>query len=126
MGGGGDGGGGAPRAELEARLAEVKTLALKDATAGRREFFVTPPAALCGGLRGLLVDDRDTPLLYLLMNVCVFVLPAAVALFCLPASHALGGVYLAATIALFFQRFILALHYSEHRGLSATPPWGEH
>jgi len=52
MGGGGDGGGGAPRAELEARLAEVKTLALKDATAGRREFFVTPPAALV----------RDAPL----------------------------------------------------------------
>jgi len=73
-------------------------------------------------LRGLLVDDRDTPLLYLLMNVCVFVLPAAVALFCLPASHALGGVYLAATIALFFQRFILALHYSEHRGLFRNTP----
>jgi hypothetical protein len=46
MGGGGDGGGAPHRAGLEARLSEVKTLALKDATAKRREFFITPPAAL--------------------------------------------------------------------------------
>ena len=89
----------------------------------------------------MLNDARDEPCLLLLLNVAspqppraslasaplggaatpplqvCLVVPAAAALFAAPPSHALGFLYLAATYALFLQRFMLTLHFTEHRRL---------
>ena len=66
----------------------------------------------------LLQDERDLPILYLFVNVAATVLPAAIVLFCMPAySSLLGPVYLVCTEVLFLERFLLALHYSQHRKL---------
>ncbi|KAK9820238.1 hypothetical protein WJX72_007814 [[Myrmecia] bisecta] len=45
------------------------------------------------------------------------IIPAAVALFCARPSSILGALYLALNYGLFLQRFLLALHFSEHRRL---------
>ena len=97
--------------------------ALSDASARRREFAFCPPACLRPALRNMLADTRDEPLLYLLVNVLLTTVPAAVAVFWLcakvstPWGHCLGAVYLAANYVTFLQRFLLGLHCSAHRPL---------
>eukprot|EP00898_Chlorokybus_atmophyticus_P001272 jgi/Chlat1/2145/Chrsp17S02722 len=63
--------------------------------------------------------SNSTPpqvMLHLLLNICLVTVSSALALyFLLPASHVLGAAHLSATLGLFLQRFILWLHYSEHR-----------
>ena len=91
-----------------------------DQEAVRREFYFQTPACLQARLQPLLHDQRDLPILHLFLNVLVTVLPAAVSLFALPAwSKVLGPVYLVTTYDLFLERFLLALHYSQHRKLFA-------
>ena len=98
-----------------------------DLTAVRHEFYFQLPSCLQASLQPLLQDERDLPILYLFFNVSATVLPAAVALFALPAwSSFLGPLYFAVTYALYLERFLLALHYSQHRklfksGSSACP-----
>ena len=88
-----------------------------DLSAQRHEALFTPPAALAERLTSLLADPRDAPLLFALLNVAALVPPAAVALLLAPPSHALGASYFAFVYALFAQRFLLALHFSQHRRL---------
>lgn len=89
-----------------------------DLSAARNEFLFCMPKHVESWCLPLLQDKRDLPILYLFFNVTVTVLPAALALYCLPAwSHILGPAYLAATDVLFLERFLLALHYSQHRQL---------
>jgi hypothetical protein len=96
----------------------VRRAVARDQAAARREFLLAPPPWLARRLLPLLADPRDAPILFLFINVATMVLPAAAALFrWAPTSHAWGAAYLAATYALFLQRFMLALHYSEHRKL---------
>lgn len=90
--------------------------ATRDLLADRHEYVFKPPGA--GPLTSLLSDPRDAPILYLFINVATLSVPCAAALFVwAPTSHAWGAAYFAATYALFLQRFMLALHYSEHRRL---------
>lgn len=89
-----------------------------DLSAQRNEFLFVMPRHLENWCLPLLQDKRDLPVLCLFFNVAVTVLPAALAVYCLPAwSHILGPAYLAATDVLFLERFLLALHYSQHRKL---------
>ena len=60
-------------------------------------------------------DERDLPMLYLLYNITTTVPLGAFVVFVLPPSHVVGLLYFATTYVLFLQRFILALHFSEHR-----------
>ena len=89
-----------------------------DLSAQRNEFHFKLPKWLEHLCLPLLQDKRDLPILYLFFNVAVTVLPAAVALYFLPAwSSVLGPVYLVAIDVFFLERFLLALHYSQHRQL---------
>lgn len=90
-----------------------------DLTAPRREWHITPPARVTAWLLTVLVDPRDLPIAYLFVNVFALVVPAAVIVL-YAQSHVLGGVYMVATVALFYERFILALHFSAHRRLTRS------
>ena len=93
----------------------------EDLSGQRNEFLFKLPKGLEKLCLPLLQDERDLPILYLFFDVAVVVLPATLALYCLPAwSSILGPAYLAATDLLFLERFLLALHYSQHRQLFRT------
>ncbi len=96
----------------------IKAAAAADIAAPRGEFLFKPPSALVAALCGLLQDKRDAPILYLLFNICCTTIPAAAWLFWLrPTSNLPGLVYMVANYVLFLQRFMLMLHFSEHRRL---------
>lgn len=89
-----------------------------DQFAVRREYLFHPPLPR---LLNVLRDPRDAPILYLFINVATVTLPLAAALYLFrPASHVCGALYFATNFMLFLQRFMLALHYSEHRRLFKT------
>lgn len=98
--------------------ARARELAQQDEAARRREFLFALPLALTRNLRRALNDPRDEPCLLLLLNICATVVPAATLLHALRLqSHLLGAAYLVANYVLFLQRFLLALHFTEHRPL---------
>ena len=105
---------GADRDEQNSVLAAANA----DLTAVRHEFYFQLPNCLQARLQPLLQDERDLPILYLFFNVSATVLPAALATFALPAwSKVFGPLYFAVTYTLYLERFLLALHYSQHRKL---------
>ena len=98
--------------------ARIRAAVAADARAARGEFLFRPPPPLDGALRALLADPRDAPILYLALNILCTTVPAALALLWLrPASNLPGLAYLVANYALYLQRFMLMLHFSEHRRL---------
>lgn len=107
--------------------------AAADAAAPRAEFLFAPPAALHKPLAALLEDSRDLPVLFLYLNVALTTAPAALALFCAfppatrPLPHWLGAAYLIVNYALYLARFMLSLHYSQHRRLfrKGELTWGQ-
>ena len=101
-----------------AKQARAIQAANADLTAARNEFYFRLPGWLEARLRPLLQDQRDLPILYLFFNVSVTVLPAGLSLFACPAwAKLLGPLYLACSYVLFLERYLLALHYSQHRRL---------
>ncbi|KXZ50920.1 hypothetical protein GPECTOR_14g167 [Gonium pectorale] len=68
-------------------------------------------------LSSLLHDPRDEPVLHLLFNQLLLVVPAALLLFLYCRSHWVGATYMLLNYVLFLQRFMLTLHYTEHRVL---------
>lgn len=95
--------------------------AQKDLEATRREYYFELPPLLAARLQPGLQDQRDAAILLLFWNVSVTALPASIAVFLLPAwSHLLGPAYLLCSYVLFLERYLLALHYSEHRKLFKT------
>lgn len=89
-----------------------------DLHADRHEFYFRLPYWLEVILKPLLQDERDLPILYLFYDVLVTVLPAVLALFACPAKASLlGPVYLGGSYVLYLERYLLALHYSQHRRL---------
>ncbi|EFJ49187.1 hypothetical protein VOLCADRAFT_120780 [Volvox carteri f. nagariensis] len=65
----------------------------------------------------MLLDPRDEPIVHLLCNQLQLVIPSVVLLFAFNRSHWLGMLYLAFNYGLFLQRFMLTLHFTEHRSL---------
>jgi hypothetical protein len=105
-------------ASAQLRTLSGAPLANADLCAARREWHVSPPRWATPTLLSCLEDERDAPLLYALLNVALAVPPAAAALlFLAPRSHLCGALYVAAVYALFVQRFMLALHFSQHRNI---------
>lgn len=94
----------------------------RDATAARQEYLFAPPAAIRKRITSCLSDPRDAPIAFLFLNVALLTLPGAALVFW-SAAHTVGATYLLLNYAAFLQRFMLALHYSEHRRLFAG---GEH
>lgn len=103
--------------------ARLRAAAAADAAAPRADFLWAPPCWLHKPLSSLLEDPRDLPILFLLLNVLLTTVPAAAALFALfppaarPLPHWLGAAYLAASFGAYLARFMLSLHYSQHRRL---------
>ena len=95
--------------------------AKNDLEAERREYYFKLPSLLSARLQPWLQDQRDRPILLLFWNISVTILPASIAVFLLPAwSYLLGPAYLLCSYVLFLERYLLALHYSEHRKLFKT------
>lgn len=91
------------------------TLQDQDTTATRNEFlFHAPPCA-----SAILKDQRDEPVLSLLFNLALFLL-CGVPLVCHMQRHIIGALYFVALFTLFFERFVLALHFSTHRRIARS------
>lgn len=104
---------------------QVRKAAMRDDIALRGEYLFAPPAAVARLLTPLLTDQRDLPILYLYLNIALLVVPSAAAIHLLGCtSHLAGAAYFIGTYVLFLQRFMLALHYSEHRRLFRTGEQG--
>jgi hypothetical protein len=82
---------------------------ISDQDAPRNEYLFPSPAAF------LVKETRDFPMGHLQFNITVTVIPCAIALFTCNVPAWLGLLYDVALVAIFFQRFVLCLHYSEHR-----------
>lgn len=97
----------------------------EDLTATRREYLVAPPAFIRTMLLSIMNDKADLPLVYLLLNILCTVPLGAYGIFSLPTipygeegwwiKPALGAAYTGFVLATFLQRFVLMLHFSEHR-----------
>lgn len=117
------------------RNEELRALAERDVAAKRRECPFTPPwcpRGLSLWMEAGLADTRDRVMAELLTCICTVTLPLAACVFAMDTlhvmgnsrrgvmlMHAIGMAYLVFNEATFLQRFVLTLHYSEHRGLWA-------
>ena len=133
----------APEGTKSHHVAAVK-LALQDINARRNEYWFPVPS----GLTCLLEEERDLPMLATFSNITLLVGGSAVALFTfsepvrphpahlaappLPAAlkvfsqgtaaaHFFGVLYVVWAWVFWGARFILGLHYAEHRRLFCTP-----
>ncbi|KAK9827031.1 hypothetical protein WJX74_004078 [Apatococcus lobatus] len=94
-------------------LQRALTSADRDLSSERAEFVFRLPAVVSRQLSALLKDARDEPLAICLANICSF-LPLTLCTCCI-SSHWLGAAHFTVLYALYLQRFMLALHYSQHR-----------
>eukprot|EP00123_Amoebidium_parasiticum_P009243 comp19356_c0_seq1/m.22297 comp19356_c0_seq1/g.22297 ORF comp19356_c0_seq1/g.22297 comp19356_c0_seq1/m.22297 type:complete len:387 (-) comp19356_c0_seq1:61-1221(-) len=94
-----------------------------DLTATRREYLFKPPQFLDSFFLSLLRDPRDLPMIYLLFNITVIVIPGVIACYLLsPPWYVMIGFSFAYWFT-FVQRFILCLHFSEHRRIFKDNVW---
>lgn len=100
-------------------------LARRDLRGPRREYLFRMPGFVARPLSTMLADTRDEPIVHLLCNQLLLVVPAAVLLFLYCHSHIVGALYFALNYALFLQRFMLTLHVTEHRKLFKAGTAGE-
>jgi len=107
----------APEGTKSHHVAAVK-LALQDINARRNEYWFPVPS----GLTCLLEEERDLPMLATFSNITLLVGGSAVALFTFSepgtaAAHFFGVLYVVWAWVFWGARFILGLHYAEHRRL---------
>lgn len=92
--------------------------ALKDKTAKRKECVFELPNFLSSHLLPLLCNQKDRYILYLYINIICITIPSALLLFFFaPNSNLFGSLYVITNYVVFLQRFMLALHYSQHKRL---------
>ncbi len=107
------------RSQLEEHGADqLIKLATTDLKAQKRNEFLFefPISFIQKKIVPLLQNSQDLPIVYLFSNICMLTLPAALAIYTFaPTSNFAGGVYFVINYVLFLQRFMLGLHYSEHR-----------
>ncbi|GLI64976.1 hypothetical protein VaNZ11_008384 [Volvox africanus] len=96
---------------------QAEKLAQKDLDSARAEYLFKLPDPFIKPLCGMLTDVRDEPILHLICNQLILVVPSVFILFLYYQSHLLGLVYLALNYGLFLQRYMLTLHSTEHRPL---------
>lgn len=109
---------GATAVEHTSKPAEASRLAAVDIHSNRNEYVFALPGTLSHAAVLLLNDKRDEPALHLLCNIVCTTVPAAVLLHSAGIqSHLLGLAYFVINYVLYLQRFLLTLHYTEHRKL---------
>ena len=92
-------------------------LAERDVNAQRGEYLFALPSYLTQRLSAVLADKRDLPAALLLVNVMLTTLPVAVAMVIFCHSHFIGLLYLLVNYVCYLQRFMLTLHFTQHRRL---------
>ncbi|GBF88896.1 fatty acid desaturase [Raphidocelis subcapitata] len=98
--------------------ARAEALAKADLAAPRNEYLFPAPRWL---VKHGLQDARDAAPASLVLNVALLVLPAAGCLHLWrDVPHWVGAAYLVVNYAVFLQRFMLTLHFTEHRRLWRT------
>jgi fatty acid desaturase len=101
-------------------IEKVKADVAYDTQSPRREYHVALPKFIHDIVDPYLSDKRDAIMLDLMFNITCVVLPSAAFQFFMPASCRdyatwLGVLHLFIVNFFYTQRFILMLHYSEHR-----------
>lgn len=112
-------------ADVLSRVQVLEKVVNSDHTAERNEYHFRTPL-LVTAMSPLLKDQRDVPMLCLLLNIIEFVVPGVFLLYglnlwspALPVAlrHLVGLVYFLALVLSFQERFTLMLHFASHRGL---------
>jgi len=114
-------GGGAQDAKRVQCLDDIKN---SDFTAERNEFHFRTPV-LVDRWAPLLKDQRDVPMLCLMLNIAEYLLVGVSLIFgmnlwsglSLLVRNLVGLAYLLTLVLLFQERFILCLHFSAHRNM---------
>jgi len=109
---------------VKERVQALDDLVNSDLTAKRNEYFFRTPF-LVDMLKPLMRDPRDEPMLCLQLNIVQFMVPGVLTVYGVCGCESLplllrnfvGVVYVAALVVLFFERFILMLHFSSHRAM---------
>lgn len=101
---------------------DIKKEVKVDQTATRREAMFSAPGFVMDAIKPHLADKRDALMIDLIWNLTVLIVPSAVLQYNLPAflqpyPVAVGCAHLVLVYVFFIQRFILCLHYSEHKRL---------
>lgn len=97
---------------------DLREAVANDVSATRKEYLFGLPNCVSYRLVLLLHNPKDTAIAYLFMNILLTTVPAAIVVFYLNNNIA-GILYVVFNYAVYLQRFLLALHYSEHRPLFA-------
>jgi len=85
---------------------------------GDRKEYVIDFSFLDSIILKMIEDERDKIMVYLVLNMLCITVTSALAVFLVrPFSHLLAIGYLILNYVLFLQRYILMLHFSEHRRL---------
>jgi hypothetical protein len=85
---------------------------------GKRHEFIINFSFLDPYIIPLINDGRDKIMVYLILNILLITVPLATLVFLVkPFSTLLAIVYLVINYVCFLQRFILMLHFSEHKRL---------
>ena len=93
----------------------------KDILADRKEAFIRLPSFLEEFVvKYIIYDKRDAIMGSLIMNILCTTVPLTILLFNYP-SHLLGVFSMVFTYFMYLQRFILMMHYAEHRKLFKEP-----
>lgn len=94
---------------------------LQDMKTARKETFLRLPKGIEDwAVKTFLHDPRDAIMVSLTLNIVLTTIPLGMVLFYRP-SHCLGCAVLVFKFFMFLQRFILLLHYCEHRRLFKNP-----
>lgn len=99
-----------------------------DHVADRNEYIFQMPPTLLAWTRQYLSDQRDAVMLHFMWNVMLTTVPGALLLFFGPPifnSWVFGLIYLVANYVLFLGRYLLTLHYSQHRRLFSQAKAGQ-
>jgi hypothetical protein len=110
----------------DARWNEIRTKyphfpPLMDINCLRREAALRLPKRMENYLSNIFIhDQRDSSMLSLIVNICLTTVPLNICLFFNP-SHMLGLFTIGFTLFMYLQRFILMMHYAEHRKLFKKP-----
>ena len=92
-----------------------------DIVAKRKEAFLRLPSFVEDWVvENMLQDSRDAIMVSLIANILCTTVPLVVMLYKRP-SHMLGAFTIAFTLFMYLQRFILMMHYAEHRKLFKRP-----
>ena len=93
----------------------------KDILADRKEAFIRLPRFIEDFVVNYIIyDKRDAIMASLIMNILCTTVPLTCLLYNYP-SHLLGAFSMTLTYFMYLQRFVLMLHYAEHRKLFQHP-----